>query len=166
MPISEEGIRLLKDLEGSRAQAYKDSAGLLTIGIGHLLTKDELSSGEILLGDTTVQWRQGLTDTQIESLLRQDLAALAVPLQHIETALPITLSQSQRDALAIFIYNIGPTAFLKSTLCKCLEAGDLETIPEQWRRWNRCGTKVIKGLKIRRERELALWHSKDEALID
>jgi lysozyme len=136
---------------------YHDSGGLPTIGVGHLLTKDEVRSGKVLIGGESIHWRDGLTEAQIETLLRQDLAALAEPLQHIETALPVILTQQQRDSLACFIFNVGPTAFLKSTLCKRLQTGDLDAVPAQMRRWFYSAGKRDPGLVNRREREIALW---------
>ena len=35
MKISESGKKLIKDFEGLRLKAYKDSAGIMTIGYGH-----------------------------------------------------------------------------------------------------------------------------------
>ena len=41
MTMSEEGRRRLGELEGMRLTVYKDVAGFPTVGVGHLLTKDE-----------------------------------------------------------------------------------------------------------------------------
>ena len=38
--MSPAGIEFLKNWEGVRHEAYEDAAGLLTIGVGHLLTRD------------------------------------------------------------------------------------------------------------------------------
>src|ERR1043166_5165137 len=45
MHLSDTGRALLRDLEGCRTHAYADTAGLLTIGIGHRLTQVENRSG-------------------------------------------------------------------------------------------------------------------------
>ena len=53
---------------------HLDPKGFSTIGYGHLLTKDEKSSGLIEIDSTTVAWRSdGLTDAQVNTLLQQDI---------------------------------------------------------------------------------------------
>ena len=47
MIFSKHGAELLKELEGCILHIYHDSAGKPTIGIGHLLLKEELI-GEII----------------------------------------------------------------------------------------------------------------------
>ena len=43
-------------------------------GYGHLLTKEELSSGMIEIDSVSVDWKNdGLTDGQVETLLHQDV---------------------------------------------------------------------------------------------
>ena len=157
LTLSDGGLQLLKELEGMKLQPYADISGYLTIGIGHLLTKDELSSGKLRLGSTAHPWRQGLTELLAAVLLHQDLQGIMVPVQPLLLDLPIPLTQRQQDALVCLIFNIGPTAFRNSTLLKRLQAGDLADVPTQWRRWVYSGGKRRKGLKNRRERELALW---------
>ena len=73
MNVSDAGVKFIRRWEGSRSAAYHDSAGLLTVGVGHLLTRDELSSGKVEIGAEYVKWRDGLSDEQIDLLLRQDL---------------------------------------------------------------------------------------------
>ena len=53
---------------------YQDAAGLPTIGVGHLLTKDELASGKILILGEAIKYHDGLTNLQIDRLLTHDLA--------------------------------------------------------------------------------------------
>lgn len=45
MRMSERGKKLLAEWEDSVPTVYRDAAGLQTIGVGHLLTKEELASG-------------------------------------------------------------------------------------------------------------------------
>ena len=53
MTISKNGIQFIIDREGSRSKMYLDSAGLPTIGVGHLLTQSELSNGKINIAGVT-----------------------------------------------------------------------------------------------------------------
>jgi Phage-related lysozyme (muraminidase) len=152
MPISERGLMLLRFLEGVRSHAYKDARGWLTIGCGHLLTRDELMSGKLRIGDRVVHWLEGLEPAQSEVLLRNDLAGVerAVARMHL-------LDQAQVDALCSFTFNVGIDAFQDSTLAQCLALQDYAAVPAQLRRWVYSGGKVIKGLQHRREAEVAMW---------
>ena len=156
MQLSEEGRALLRELEGCEREPYQDAAGLWTCGVGHCLTKDELSSGKIVCGDTTIRWKDGpLTDEEIDRLLSEDASWSEAC---IEACIRVQLTQNQYDALVIFAYNIGSHAFRESTLCRLLNQGDYAAVPEQMRRWTRAGGRVVEGLKRRREREIQLWN--------
>jgi lysozyme len=43
----------------------KDVAGLPSIGVGHLLTQNEFSSGKILIQDKVARYADGLTKNQV-----------------------------------------------------------------------------------------------------
>ena len=77
MQMSEHGLELLKQWEGFKNKLYNDSAGLPTIGVGHLLTKSELSSGKIVINGAAVQYDVGLSDSQVLDLLKQDMTPAA-----------------------------------------------------------------------------------------
>jgi lysozyme len=156
MQLSEEGLAFLKECEGVRYHPYFDVAGLETTGCGHLCTDEERASGLIQCGDTAVPYRaRPLTDAEVDALLRQDVAhAEAVVTQAVE----VELTQAQFSALVSLVYNIGAHAFRQSTLCRLLNAGDFAAIPDQFRRWTRAGGQVIRGLQVRRQREIDHWH--------
>ena len=61
MQMSERGKELLSQWEGIETKVYRDVAGLPTIGVGHLLTKDELTSGKIVINGQQVKYGDGLT---------------------------------------------------------------------------------------------------------
>ena len=65
MQMSKKGLDLLAQWEGIELKMYKDVAGLPTIGVGHLLTQDELSSGKILIQDKVARYADGLTKNQV-----------------------------------------------------------------------------------------------------
>ncbi len=164
--ISDRGRSMLIELEGSRSEAYKDSAGLLTIGVGHFLTKDELSSGKITIDALfdqdrepihreRVRWRNELTDEQIERLLTQDLAIYETAVS--EGVDPI-LSQPQFDALVSFTFNVGAHAFTESTLLRLLNGGRPVEVPSELRKWIYAGGVTVDGLVRRREKEIQLWN--------
>lgn len=154
MNISEQGRRFLITWEGVECRVYLDIAGKQAIGVGHLLTKDELSSGKIYFQGKAVRYADGLTEQQVLSLLDQDLNEVEKTLNKY---VKVTLTQHQFDALSSFALNIGSHAFKKSTLLKVLNTGRYEDVPEQMRRWIYSGSQRVHGLCERRKKECALW---------
>lgn len=155
MKMSTHGLDLLKQWEGFESKVYKDSAGLPTIGVGHLLTKSELSSGKISINGVTVQYVNGLTDTQVLDLLSQDVRPAE---KAVNTNAKVVLNQNQFDALVSFTFNVGVGAFTGSTLLKLLNQGQYAEVPNQLLRWTRAGGQVVQGLVNRRQNEIKLWN--------
>lgn len=154
MQMDAKGLGLLKKWEGSSNTVYKDSSGYPTIGVGHLLTKAELSSGKIVIGVNTVKTHLPITEDQIVELLAQDLVLCE---KSVNTKVKVKLSQNQFNALVSFAFNVGTPSFEASTLLKVLNNGYYDQVPIQLRRWNKSGGKVVQGLINRRENEIALF---------
>jgi len=154
LKISDHGKKLLAQWEGIEHKVYKDAVGLPTIGVGHLLTGDERSSHQIMIGDTPVNYDNGLNDEQVYDLLAQDLSRFETT---IDEAVTVDLEQNQFDALVSFSFNIGTSAFKKSTLLKHLNSGDYGDVPNQLLRWVKADGKTLQGLVNRRENEIKLW---------
>lgn len=152
--MSEDGAGWLAQLEGTRTKMYKDSAGLPTIGVGHLLTRDELMSGKIKIKGEYVKYKRGLSLRQVEMLFQQDLRPFEVC---VRNALSVSLMPHQYDALVSFCFNVGGNAFRSSTLLKRVNEKRWKGVPGQFRRWKYAGGKVIKGLQNRREKEILMW---------
>jgi lysozyme len=155
MQMSRNGRKLLAQWEGVRNAVYDDAAGLPTIGVGHLLTQDELDSGTIEINGQEAEYRHGLSDKQVLDLLAQDLVGFE---KAVDKAVQVPLSQNQFDALVSFAFNVGTGAFDKSTLLKVLNQGQYDQVPGQLRRWVKAGGKTVDGLVNRREKEIALWN--------
>ena len=136
-----------------RTAAYRDSAGLLTIGVGHLLTRSELMSGKITTSNEKVRWADGITGAQVFAIFDIDnnIAENAVELY------APGLSDARFDALVSFVFNVGVAAFAGSTLLKKIHARKLDDVPQQLLRWNRAAGVVVAGLVERRKDEAALW---------
>ena len=64
------------------------------------------------------------------------------------------------DALVSWTYNLGPSNLNASTMLKVLNSGDYDGVPEQIKRWNKAGGKVLEGLIRRREAEALLFQGK------
>lgn len=156
MQISANGLELLEQWEGFKPNVYKDSAGLPTIGVGHLLTKSELSSGKIVINGTSVPYSGGLTNQQVLDLLSQDVNPAG---QAVNNNVKVTLNQNQFDALVSFTFNVGVGAFTSSTLLKVLNQGQYDQVPTQLLRWTRSGGQVVQGLVNRRQNEIKLWNT-------
>lgn len=156
MKMSSDGLARLEAREGVRPMMYRDSAGLPTIGIGHLLTKDELSSGKIYLASGPTDWHAGLTQAQITELLQADLSSAESVVTLALATIP-RLPQQQFDTLVSFTFNVGGRAFRNSTLLKKLLAGEFSEVPAQLRRWVYSGGQVDPILVKRRESEILQW---------
>ena len=143
MIISTAGVDLLTHFEGLRLEAYQDSVGVWTIGYGH--TKGVTPSMKI-------------TESQANNLLKTELIEYQ---NYINSMVNISLDQCQFDALVCWVYNLGPTNLKNSTLLTLLNQGVKFQIPDQIRRWNRAGGKVLKGLVRRREAEALMFAGRD-----
>jgi lysozyme len=153
--ISQHGLQLIQQWEGFKLNVYKDSAGLPTIGVGHLLTKSELSSGNVVIGGAPVEYAAGLTDEQVLELLGQDVTPAE---KAVAANTNVELNQNQFDALTSFVFNVGVGAFTSSTLLKVLNQEAYDQVPAQLLRWTRAGGKVVQGLVNRRNNEIKLWN--------
>lgn len=154
MQMSEKGKKLLAQWEGTILHVYNDAVGLPTIGVGHLLTRDELTSGKIYIQGQLVRYANGLTQQQALDLLGQDLDKFE---KVVDESVTVDLKQNQFDALVSFAFNVGAGAFKGSSLLKVLNKGQYAEVPDQLQRWNRAGGRVVQGLTIRREHEIQLW---------
>lgn len=156
MKISDNGKKLLAEWEGFKPMLYRDVAGLPTIGVGHLLTRDELASGKIGIQGKPIRYANGLTEEQVLDLLGQDVEKSEAALNECVT---VELTQNQFDALVSFVFNVGANAFKNSTLLKLLNQAKYEEVPNQLQRWVRSGGQVVQGLINRRENEIKLWNA-------
>jgi lysozyme len=156
MKFSKYGIKKLIDFEGLRHHVYLNTRGFPTIGVGHLLTQSELSSGKIIIDGHPVKYHPDLPDNWVKLLLAQDLRS---PETAVKSLVKVPLTQPKYDALVCFVFNIGVGAFSRSTLLKRLNTGDYESVPSQMRRWKWSGGKIVRGLINRRKKEIRMWQA-------
>lgn len=71
----------------------------------------------------------------------------------VKRCVVVPLYQYEYDAYVSLTYNIGPTAFCKSTLVKKLNAGDYPGACQEILRWDKFKGKPLRGLTIRRQAE-------------
>ena len=137
---SEAGLAMTKRFEGLRLKAYQDSGGIWTIGYGH--------TGQHIGRDQTV------TALEAEVLLRADLRSA---IDCVNSAVLRALEQRHFDALVDFCFNAGRGNFLRSTLLRYLNAGDIEAAADQFALWINVNGEANRGLQRRRAAEAALF---------
>ena len=136
--LSPAAYQALCNFEGYRSSAYQCSAGVWTIGYGH--TKG------VKRGDK-------VTKFQAKKFLEEDLQPIYEELQKYG------LQQSQFDALADLIFNIGLGNWLKSTIRSKVKAKNKDkTIANEFKRWRYCNGKLLPGLVHRREWEARKYY--------
>ena len=136
--VTESTYNLIVDFEGKRNRAYRDTRGLWTTGIGHLIKPTE----QYLIHAV-------LTDEQVEELFKSDSKWCDGA---IVEAVKVPLNQNQYNALFSLCYNIGETNFKASSLVRVLNTGDYVTAANHFMDWVRPAI-----LTDRRKKEKALF---------
>lgn len=135
MTASERCIAAIKAAEGFRATAYRDVAGVWTIGYGE--------TAGVKAGDT-------ITEAEADHRLRVRVVVCAFDVQQL-VRLPLT--QGELDALIDFEYNLGRSSLAHSTLLAKLNAGDLAGAAAEFPRWSNAAGHQVAGLLTRRMQE-------------
>jgi lysozyme len=127
----------LMEFEGLKLSAYRDAAGVVTIGYGH--------TWNVRMGDQISKY-------WARELLERDVAKVE---EQIDT-LGLVLTQGQTDALVSLVFNIGFDNFKSSTLLKLIRnGGSVNQICKEFQRWVYAGGRRLRGLEVRRA-----WESK------
>lgn len=127
----------LMEFEGLKLSAYRDAAGVVTIGYGH--------TWNVRMGDQISKY-------WARELLERDVAKVE---EQIDT-LGLVLTQGQTDALVSLMFNIGFDKFKSSTLLKLIRnGGSVNQICKEFQRWVYAGSRRLRGLEVRRA-----WESK------
>ncbi len=137
--------RKTAEAEGLVEQRYMDVGQYETIGYGQRLYGecDNLKPEECNLPKAQSEFALQLELYRIHKLL--------------DATVKVSLNESQRAALSMFIYNVGDKAFKNSTLLKELNKGCYQCVPNELRKWINVRGKPNKGLKNRREKEIRVW---------
>ena len=133
----------MKAVPGQRGvfTAYRDAAGVLTIGWGH--TNHHLprfASGAM--------WSRA----ECDAALAGDMMTFE---RHVHDLCHVLLAQHEFDALVSWAFNTGgpPSA----TLWKKLNSGQKGAVPGELTKWNRAGGRVLAGLTRRRRAEALMF---------
>ena len=143
MKIGEKGIELIQSYEKLRLRAYLPTRDdVLTIGWGH--------TGDDVQADTV--W----THEQADEAFLKDIGWVETCVNKAVTA---QLLQGEFDALCSLCFNIGCTAFGKSTLVKLLNENNFDAAVKEFSVWNKQNHKELAGLTDRRAKEAHLFET-------
>lgn len=149
MNINQDGLDIIKEFEGLRLRAYRDSVGVLTIGYGHT---SRAGAPRVISG-------MEITDDQAEAILRQDLNIFEQGVVAVIGTKLDSLSSNQFSALVSLAYNIGVPALRNSSIATFIRLGNLEQAGKHILFWNKAGGKILPGLVRRRKAEYDLYTS-------
>ncbi len=132
-------LELIKVSEGLRLESYLCPANKWTIGYGHT---------------STAHKSMKITEKQANKLLVKDLKWVK---DTVDNSIGVELTTGQLEAVYSLVYNIGGSAWRKSTLLRKLNRRDYAGAAAEFNRWNKGGGQVLAGLVIRREAETKLF---------
>ena len=143
--INKEGLEILKTFEGLKLEAYKDSGGIWTIGIGTIRYPN----------GNPIKEKDKITKEQAEEYCLSDIAKFEIGVTNL-VKVPIT--SNQFSALVVFSYNVGLAALERSTLLTLLNSGiDIRIVALEFAKWNKVNKKEVDGLTKRRAAEAVLF---------
>lgn len=136
---------LARRFEGLYLTPYLCPAGVPTIGRGATYYED---GTRVTLRDPAI------TRERAESLLLWMVRTIYLPA--VMRLCPGVDNPNRLAALIDFTFNLGSGKLKASTLRKRVNAGRWQDVPAELRKWTRGGGRVLRGLVIRREAEVAL----------
>jgi lysozyme len=144
MKTSKQGLEFIASWEGLELTPYKDAAGLLTIGVGHLIKPSEVFTK--------------LTHDDALQLFADDIDPREQQVSQLITRPDI--KQHQFDAFVSLTFNIGIGAFKNSSALKLFNSYAFDsTVGARFLPWNKAGGRVLKGLVRRRQAEKTLFET-------
>ena len=148
----EQLVKFLEEQEGCVLTVYKDSVGIDTIGIGTL-------------------WKPNMprkiTKQEALDYCTKDCVER---LKKIDKVVKVLINDNQRIAIASLVYNVGYSAFSRSTLLKLLNQGKMKEAALQFLKWDKERVngvlQVSKGLHNRRVREMNKFNANTQGMLD
>ena len=135
---------LARRWEGFRSLPYLCPAGIPSIGYGFTYYAD----GTIVtLADPP------MTRAQAQSLLERLVRTRYMPATM--RLCPNIDTPERLGAITDFAFNLGSGSLRSSSLRKRILAGDWAAVPGELRKWTRGGGRILRGLVLRREDEIA-----------
>ena len=135
MKIDKIGINLIHKFESCKLTAYKvDKAEkYYTIGYGHY--------------GADVNKNMKISKQKAEELLKNDVKYFE---ECVNSSVKVKITESMFNALVSFTYNVGYGNLKKSSLLKYVNKKQFRKASNEFKKWNKCGGKVLKGLVKRR----------------
>lgn len=150
--INLRGLRLVQHFESCFLQAYKDIAGVWTIGWGHT---------GLVHNDGTVFKGRTIDQEKADQLLDYDMDQTE---EQVASLVKVTLNDDQFAALVSFHFNTG--GLDGSTMLRRLNEGNYTLAAKEFLRWNKVDGKVVKGLTRRRMSEKNLFEGMDKYIVE
>jgi len=152
--ISNKGLELLKQFEGLYLKAYKDIAGIWTIGYGTIKypNGDKVKAGDTCNEEQATRW--------LEFEVNEKSAYFNQVIQRIN----LELNQNQYDAICSFLYNVGiGKCYEGTTMGDAIYSRNKDRIADAFLvycKYTKFGIKLTsKGLLNRRRKERELFLS-------
>ena len=136
---------LCRRFEGLYLRPYMCPAGVPTIGYGATFYEDRR---RVTLADAPI------TEQRAEALLLWHVRRVYLPA--VLRLCPNVTEPGLLAALIDFTFNLGEGRLQASTLRRKVNAAELQAVPTELRKWVRGGGRVLRGLVLRREAEIAL----------
>jgi lysozyme len=139
MKLNNKGYQIICEFEGFSSEPYLCPAKIATIGFGNTFYGD---GRKVTMIDEPI--------TRVEAFdMFKDIADKFA--KRVSDCVTSPLNQNQFNSLVSFTYNVGVTNFMNSTLLKRVNANHNDPdIKTQFLRWDKVGTKKLKGLTKRR----------------
>lgn len=140
--VSKRGIEFIASEEGRVLKAYRDVAGVLTIGYGHTN-----------LAGTAPRVVPGMRITEAEALeiLERDVRKFS---DRVNKRMGSGKPQHVHDGSSSFDLNTG--GVMKASWVTAYLAGNMAEARRRLKLWNKAGGRVVRGLVNRRNREAQL----------
>lgn len=127
----------IKKDEGREYVAYKDIVGVPTVCDG--VTGPDVIPGKVY------------TDAECNRLTIKHLEAHG---SQLLDCIHVRITQGMYEGLVGWAYNVGVGAACRSTAIRLINAGQYEAGCRDLMRWNKAGGKEVRGLTLRRKREM------------
>lgn len=138
--------KIIKKWEGFEPMPYLCPGGVPTIGYGSTMWPN---GNRVEMDDCAIDKKRA------EEILLHYIKEVA---DQVRSVVKHKLEDYQEAALISFTYNLGIGNLKRSTLLQLVNRGpENQNIPNEFRRWNKAGGKVLAGLTARRDEEANMW---------
>lgn len=140
-------LELIRRFEGLYLKPYLCPAGVPTIGYGATYYPD---GTRVTLADSPI------TRTMAEDLLLWHVKTVYLPAVLRWCPAVIHETPGRVAALIDWTFNLGSGNLRASTLRRRVNAAAWDLVPDELRKWDKAGGRVLRGLTLRREAEAGL----------